>query len=139
VRDEFSDSSRDECHFADLCPNLRDESPDSLRAPRTQPVFVEFCPYVRDEFSDSSRDECHFADLCPNLRDESPDSLRAPRTQPIFVEFCPYVRDEFPDSSRDKWQFDHFDPGRAQNLSPPAFRLLFDRCRIAVFSFDYVM
>jgi hypothetical protein len=50
-----------------------------LRAPRTQPIFVEFCPFLRDESTHSSRDEGHFSDFCPKLRDESTDSLRAPR------------------------------------------------------------
>jgi hypothetical protein len=66
--------------FFDFCLFLRDEFQDSLRAPRTHPIFVEFCPFLRDECSDSSRQKCHFFDFCPFLRDESQDSLRAPRT-----------------------------------------------------------
>jgi hypothetical protein len=57
------DSSRYKCDFSTFCPKVRDESTDSLRAPRTHPIFVEFCPYRRDESFDSSRDECHFSDF----------------------------------------------------------------------------
>jgi hypothetical protein len=39
---------RAEVLFADFCPNPPNESLDSLRAPRTQPIFVDFGPYRRD-------------------------------------------------------------------------------------------
>jgi hypothetical protein len=69
-------SLRDECHFSDFRPKLRDEWLDSSRASRTQAIFVDLCPYRRDEFVDSLRDECHFSDFCPILRDEFRNSSR---------------------------------------------------------------
>jgi hypothetical protein len=90
ARTESPDSLREKCHFPVFCPNLRDESVDSLRAPRTHPFFVEFCPIQRDESMDSLRPMCQFADFCPNLRDELVDSLRS-RWQ--FPDFCPNLRE----------------------------------------------
>jgi hypothetical protein len=91
-RDESVNSSRasrTQPIFVEFCPIQRDELLDSSRASRTQPIFVEFCPYQRDESVNSSRDECHFADFCPNLRDESQDSLRR---KCHFSGFCPKLR-----------------------------------------------
>jgi hypothetical protein len=65
-------------HFCRLLP-LSARRIREFVAPRTQPIFVDFCPYLRDESVNSSRDECRFPGFCRFQRDESPAMATVPR------------------------------------------------------------
>jgi hypothetical protein len=88
---ESVDSLHHMGHFFDFCPNPCNESQDSSRASRTQPIFVELCPYQRDESVNSSRDECRFSGFSHFQRDESVNSSR---DECRFSGFSHFRRDE---------------------------------------------